>query len=462
MKLKFTFLFVAFFSSMLVSANNITVANALLNGQNTTADTEVINFDVAWENGWRTSTNENNYDGAWIFVKYRKMGTLDWRHCTIASTGFTPGSGAAFFIPADRKGAFIYRSADGVGNVNFLANKLIWEYGTDGVLDNETVEIRVFALEMVYIPGGVFQLGSGGTESNAFENGTSGTPYSVSSNAAITVGTASGNLNSSGKGIATGSIPAAYPKGFAAFWIMKYETSQQQFVDFLNNIDQVRANAIFPFAAPLAGTHPNYTALQPERAMNACNELRLASIADWSALRPFSELEFEKACRGFNTPAVANEYVWGNTTQVSANSMNDVGLSTESVNTPANANSNIASALGLPVRVGVFARPTGSSRALSGGTYYGLMNMGDNVYEQTFAITTQGLLASETVHGDGYLDNSGATNIVAWQAATAYGIRGGAFQSGTANVRTSDRVASTATQTYGIGPVGIRMARTAL
>jgi hypothetical protein len=39
---------------------------------------------------------------------------------------------------------------------------------------------------------------------------------------------------------------------------------------------------------------------------------RMAAFADWSGLRPMSELEYEKACRGYNTPAVPNEYAWGN------------------------------------------------------------------------------------------------------------------------------------------------------
>ena len=89
--------------------------------------TEIINFDVAWENSWRTSTNESNYDGAWIFVKFRKQGTTDWRHCTINTTGFTAGTGGTFKVPTDGKGAFIYKAADGIGNVNYTGNQLIWK-----------------------------------------------------------------------------------------------------------------------------------------------------------------------------------------------------------------------------------------------------------------------------------------------------------------------------------------------
>lgn len=442
-------------------ANNITVANAVLNGQNTTLKTEVINFDVTWDNSWRTSTNENNYDGAWIFVKFRKQGTNDWRHCTVTNTGSTPAAGALFTVPTDGKGAFLYRAADGLGSVNYLANRLVWNYGVDGILDNETVEIRVFALEMVYVTTGTYQLGSGGTEGNFFMNGTSGLPYSVTSSSAITVGTASGNLNSNLRGIATGSIPAAFPKGFNAFWMMKYEASQQQFVDFLNHIDQLKASTLFPTTPPISGTHPNLVAAQPERAMNSGSSTRLAAMADWSGLRPFSELEFEKACRGFNTPAVANEYAWGNTTLLSLSSVNDGGLITESVNLPATANCNVNSTYNSPARVGIFARPTASTRALSGGTYYGIMNMGDNVAELCFGISTAGLLNNESVHGDGYLSNSGSTDIATWDNNSAYGSRGAAYNVDGTNARISERNASVATNSFPGISYGLRMVRTA-
>ena len=90
--------------SVLAGANNILVTNASISGQNTTNHTALVNFGVSWENSWRTSTNENNYDGGWIFVKFRKNGTSAWRHATINVTGNTAASGATITVPADGKG----------------------------------------------------------------------------------------------------------------------------------------------------------------------------------------------------------------------------------------------------------------------------------------------------------------------------------------------------------------------
>ncbi len=449
-------------------ANNITVSSATLSGQNITAHSEEINFNVGWDNSWRTSINESNYDGAWLFIKFRKMGTTDWRHCTLSTTGFTVGTGGTVTVPTDGKGAFIYRTADGIGNVSYTGNKLIWNYGIDGILDNETVEVRVFALEMVYIPQGSFQLGSGGSETNAFMDGTSNTSYLVANNNAIQLGTTAGTLNPNGQGLATGTIPAAFPKGFLPFWIMKYECSQQQYVDFLNHLDLARANTNNTnVGGAFTGTHPNFVASQPERALGNLGTFRTAALADWSGLRPYSELEYEKICRGYNTPAVPNEYAWGNTTINNLITVTTAGTSTETVATPANANANTAGAYSFPVRVGLFARTTGSDRILSGGAYYGVMNMSDNMQEVVFStVNATGKAIDATVNGDGYLDATGNSNISAWAPFGAYGIKGSSYSTGITQGRISDRVnVNFYTSVYGndanLANASSRLARTA-
>ncbi|MCO5284823.1 MAG: hypothetical protein M9898_00270 [Chitinophagaceae bacterium] len=446
-------------------ANNILVDNANLSGKNTSTHTTNVTFDVSWENSWRTSTNESNYDGAWIFVKYRKNGTNDWRHATITSA--TGATGASTQVPADGKGIFIYRDADGIGNVNFTGNTLLWNYGADGLLDNETVEIRVFALEMVYIPAGSFYLGSGGTENYSFRDGNTTNPYLVSSNDPIPLGnSATGMLNPNGLGALSGDIPSAFPKGYNAIWTMKYECSQQQFVDFLNHLDLARANAnnvnlIF------TGTHPNLVAPAPDKAMNGLGFLRTSAFADWSGLRPMSELEFEKICRGHNNPAVPNEYVWGNTSIVQANAINNNAMPDESVNTPVAANANIGSMLPYTTRVGIFARTSGSTRELSGGTYYGVMNMGDNVSEVCFSMATaDGLAIDASVHGDGYLDAAGSSDISEWTKYQAYGARGGAYNTVIDQGRISERLYSNYFSSYpydvNTSTNGFRLVRSAL
>ena len=411
--LSLAFLFVGF----TCLANNIQVSSVTISSRNTTSHFANVNFTVSWENSWRTNTNESNWDGAWIFIKFKKNSSTEWKHATIHFTGNTAAAGSILAPTADGKGAFIYRSSDGIGNVNYVNNQIRWDYGIDGVLDNETVEIKVFAIEMVYIPQGPFYLGSGGSENYRFSEGSTNSPYLVNSNNAITRGTSPGNLNYNNTyENAGGSIPAAYPKGYNAFWIMKYETSQQQFIDFLNLLTNLQATPHYlGGSTPLSGTHPSINGPQPERALTFGNWIDVAALADWSGLRPMSELEFEKACRGTSITPIANEFAWGNTTATLLLSVNNVGASNESVNTPANANACCDVSYGNATRTGLFARAT-SNRVLSGASYFGVMNLSDNVSEICISTANDDAWPFDaSIHGDGAIASDGQTDINNWK-----------------------------------------------
>jgi hypothetical protein len=57
---------------------------------------------------------------------------------------------------------FINRSANGSGTLTLNNTGLRWNYGANGVTDNHKVIVKVFAIEMVYVPQGKLYLGSGG------------------------------------------------------------------------------------------------------------------------------------------------------------------------------------------------------------------------------------------------------------------------------------------------------------
>ncbi len=57
----------------------------------------------------------------------------------------------------------------------------------------------------------------------------------------------------------------------------------------------------------------SFQAEVPDRACNRVLWHDGATYADWAGLRPMTELECEKACRGPVYP-VTGEYAWGNTT----------------------------------------------------------------------------------------------------------------------------------------------------
>jgi formylglycine-generating enzyme required for sulfatase activity len=435
-------------------ANNITVSNISLSGQNTASDFTLVGFDVSWSNSWRTSTNESNYDGAWIFVKWRKKGTSEWKHASInyvapgdaTSCGHTAATGSTVQTVADGRGIFIYRDADGVGDITFAGNSIRWNYGADGVLDNDSVDINVYAVEMVYIPQGGFTLGSSSaTDYNGFStygaSGVAANEYIVSSEAAINVGATAGSLyyTNNGTGFNTyyygggdnaGPIPADFPKGYDAFWMMKYETSQQQYADFLNALDFVKASNRLTVAS---GTHPNYMMPNPERAMSATSNIDALAYTDWAGLRPMTELEYEKACRGANITPIGNEYAWGNTTITVISGISNSGA--------ANETASIGNCIyngSVPARCGIFATST-SNRQSSGGTYYGAMEMSGNLWERAVPVgVAASRLFTRSVHGDGNLATTGTTDIAIWNAMNL-GFRGGGHDSPAQFCQTSDR-----------------------
>ncbi len=426
----FALLLAAFGAGTAAQANNILVSNVSVSGQNTTSHFSLINFDVAWEHSFRSVTNENNYDGAWIFMKFRKKNAQAWQHATLnygtggtaAASGHTQPASSTLQTFSDSKGIMIYRDAVGSGDVTFTGARVRWNYGVDGLNDNDSVEVKVMAIEMVYVTAGSFVLGSSGNESNRFRRGDKDTSFIVTSNGAITVGSTAANLSSSNTtSLSTGSIAAAYPKGFNAFWSMKYEVSQQQYADFLNTLDN--AQATNRNAGTLTGTHPNLVAPAPEHAMGNLSPDDMLSLMDWSALRPMTEMEYEKAARGYNQVAVPNEYAWGNTTITTYSGRTNPNLFNETF-----TSGNVAAGGNFQdfARTGAFATGT-SNRVQSGASFYGIMDLSGNAYELTVSANTSGR-AFTAVHGDGNLVFPGIWDVSGWPTSGAgYTARGGSI-----------------------------------
>jgi len=193
----------------------------------------------------------------------------------------------------------------------------------------------------------------------------------------------------------------------------------------------------------------------------ACNWISsddALAFADWSGLRPYSELEFEKACRGVLFPYV-NENAWGNTNATYATSISNPGLTNEVAgNVGANYAFNNDAGVQGPLRCGSFARAA-TNREQAGATYYGVMEMSGNLWEYVVSV---GILASRSFnknnHGNGSLTVAGVSDVVSWPVNM--GIRGGAFNAVAAASQVSDRGnASSAYTSMRYQSTGIRLAR---
>jgi hypothetical protein len=110
---------------------------------------------------------------------------------------------------------------------------------------------------------------------------------------------------------------------------------------------------------------------------------------------------------------------------------------------PSNSGSNVNydGLLSGPVRAGSFASLNygGASRELSGGTYYGAMEMSGNVDERAVTTGSSGGRDYTGVHGDGVLDSGGGANQSNWPTTTGASTRGGSSTNVSGRLRVSDR-----------------------
>ncbi len=446
------------------SANNITVTNFSLTTANVPGCVDV-QFDVSWSNSWRASWTElasanvtganldlENWDAAWVFLKWRGDG--EWMPATLTTNGHTAPTGVTITVPADGRGAFIHRSVAGSGTFSATV-KLRWNRNADGA--GASVDLSAHAIEMVYVPECAFKLGSGAISSSSSDSGcftdgawSSGAtlPFLVSGEGALTITNAAGFLwGTSSTGDTSiggfGSLPGAFPKGFKAFYCMKYEITQGQYAEFLNH--QTAANAAIRYDAnnanknryTITGTHPNFSASAPNRANNFLSWADGLRYVTWSGLRPMTELEFEKACRGPLNP-VASEYAWGSTSITQTTGLNQDGASDE-VPTSSTANCAYGSATNVqgPVRAGAFARAT-TGRRDAGASYWGIMELSGNLWERVITVGRSEGRAFTGVHGTGSWDFP----ATGWPIVNelAYGVRGGAWNTGLDTMnRVSDR-----------------------
>ena len=85
-------LFVFCFLIDKTEANNLNVSNVSLGNVSLGQATAVVQFDISWDNSWRTNTN---YDAAWIFVKYSTNAGASWNHATLKASGTDPAGFSA-------------------------------------------------------------------------------------------------------------------------------------------------------------------------------------------------------------------------------------------------------------------------------------------------------------------------------------------------------------------------------
>jgi formylglycine-generating enzyme required for sulfatase activity len=291
-----------------------------------------------------------------------------WKHAQISEVRGEPPEGARIALDEDRTGAFLYSaSKDFRGDARYRGVRLrcaLIELPLD--LDPRAeVEIWPLGLEMVYVPKAPFWLGDpaprgkSGPRNCFFDALASRTAvnqaYHVASEAPIDVGPpeaagrppsakqllwysndddargagdhhrihASDALSPNEKWAAS-RIPAEFPKGYDAFYVMKRQVTQGEYAAFVNALDggdsRDSYGQLVRFPWDGSGSHRGTiglvkgsrkrTAARPGRPCNHLSWSDAMAFAAWAGLRPMTELEYEKACRGPLDP-VSGEFSWG-------------------------------------------------------------------------------------------------------------------------------------------------------
>lgn len=445
--------------SVASQANNIKITNVSVTGTNVT-------FDISWENSWNSTSNidlnyPNNWDAAWVFVKVQSNLDNLWMHQKVATTATHTVTGGVLQADpvTDGMGVFIRRTIAGSGNVSATAT-ISMQTLPAGILN-----FKVFGVEMVQIPQGNYALNDSSTGAGRFNN------YNVTSS----------SIGSSALYSGSPALPATYPTGYQSIYAAKYETSNAQMVDFINtltydqqaNLTDIAPNAVsgskaFSISGVWAAddiieidtpgvnnTKPavfgcdansNNSYNDPDDGQNISCPLftvrRCVAYLDWSGLRPMTELEYEKICRGtkFNgtpNPRVPGEYPWGTTALAAYVSPSISFSNTDSARfvgavVDGRALLNTAQPTYNAMRVGAFAE-SATGRAASGAGFYGNMDLAGNCWETVIGVNNTSNPATMTALGDGNLTptpgpTNGDGNVAEWSNYTAttpyFGLRG--------------------------------------
>jgi hypothetical protein len=418
--------------------NNLVVTDVTLSSP--TASGVSIAFTLKENNvSTGTTTNGANYNTAdWIFVKFSTQAGADgtWNHATL--TGGVVDAGATLATVGDNKGVFINHTQN---SVYWQAGATVtWNYGADGVT-GASARVKVFAISMVKVPQGSFVYNSGGIGGSSYNNYGGGGQATITSANDIPSGAAAG-----------------WPNGYNSFYIMRYELTQGLYADFLNSVHSSTAAALYEATVNYGhnmtynGINPygwRYGAVDRYAAKNYLSTSDMWSFLSWAALRPMTEMEFEKAAR--DVGGDTRTYPWGN------NEPDPYTYTYSPRNEGGTAMRNFMNFNGTSNNV------LDSGRYMSGDVYrspeqtgaspYGIADLAGNVSE--FVLNSA--YAGEPLNGTG--------NVVwpaGWPApgGAGYGFRGGNWMIIPEETRVSDRSAGGVAATLRGSDLGGRGVRT--
>jgi formylglycine-generating enzyme required for sulfatase activity len=296
------------------SPDAITVANVKMAAGGQGSST--ISFDLAWKNSWRAKWTEpanknvtgkplplENWDAAWVFVKFipKEDGAQKvWRHALLdanaASHRIPAGAALDVGLTDDGSlsvGVFVYRATPGHGPVAFKNIELRCAgQAAPG-------KVSVHAMGMVYVPAGAFR---------------SKTPWKTTF---TTIRNPDATAPDGCRVATNAPARATWPNGARAFYSMKHGINQGLYASYLNfgalNPDKEHASyrpsaANYGFGRQTVRfdeAKDMFVAEQPDLPRSYLSWAEILAVTAWAGLRPITDLEYEKACRGARAVARA-------------------------------------------------------------------------------------------------------------------------------------------------------------
>ncbi len=428
--LTFLFAFVVF-SFLSLTASNLKIDNSIIYYE---GDQLFADVTITWENSWH---NDKNHDAVWLFAKYVNPGG-GYRHAKLLADGHTAtvheGPQLDFKTPEDRTGVFVFPAQKSRGDVHATI-RLRLDLESLGNFNVRQNDFYAYGFEMVYIPPGGYTLGDPDTLSLRFggvyqwgegNNHKDLGLYQIErEDQVIEVGREKGKLgyyhgryNYEGDG--QGPIPASFPKGVKPYYIMKYEVTQGQYVDFLNTLTSrmtmyrlmIGMKDYYEHRGTIYAKDGVYYAESPEQPLNYSSWDDGMAFADWAGLRPMTELEFVKACRGPRTP-IAKGFPWGTDSRTTLQRI-------------VNRDDKLIMLNGLEE-----SQLNDDNLPAFGASYYWVMDLAGSIWERVITFGDPKGRSFTGQHGDGRISNYGEANVEEWPKGLyeteGFGFRGGGF-----------------------------------
>lgn len=394
-----------------------------------------VSLDISWQNAFRVDNgNLKCHDAAWVFFRWVNNERKDYYPIRVLQEGHRQVANGKEQVPLQFKA-----SKDGMGLFISLANpgerdisaRIVVELrpgDTDGI-NPRIMRMMPYAVEMVYVPEGPVTLGAPNTTKNGAlylsdSKGEMKGLYQIKKeDQTVEIGPGNNQLyyqaQNQYQGDQQGTIASAFPKGVRGFYIMKYEPTQGQYADFLNSLplamreanDISQINGYADNGGTIRLVDDVYVADKPNQPCNYIGWDEGMAYADWAGLRPMTEFEYTKACRGSNDP-IEDEFPWNTAEKVQVR---------RQVDTEGNL-------VYLDLDE---ADITDDNRDLYGVSLFRVHDLAGSLWEKMITIGHPDGRSFKGTHGDGQLSEDGRATNEDWPAGNTdsggYGFRGGGF-----------------------------------